>query len=178
MARDFVWCERGQVLLMAPWLVGWLPEDHWVWTMLGAVDAIDVERLCEGYGLGGGGRAGYDPRMMACSCVPIRAGIGPRVGSSEGAGKDGAYKLFCAMRTPDRSTIAEFRRRHAERHRRALVRCWRCVGRPGRCRSGVITIEGTKIKANASIDQSRGYREIVNEIVREAEEIDRREDGL
>ncbi len=43
---------------------------------------------------------------------------------------------------------------------------------------GVITIDGTKIKANASMDQNRSYRELVTEILREAEEIDRREDEL
>ena len=35
---------------------------------------------------------------------------------------------------------------------------------------GVITIDGTKIKANASMDQNRSYREIALEILREAEE--------
>jgi hypothetical protein len=43
---------------------------------------------------------------------------------------------------------------------------------------GVITIDGTKIKANASMDQNRSYREVVTQILREAEEIDRREDEL
>jgi hypothetical protein len=43
---------------------------------------------------------------------------------------------------------------------------------------GVITIDGTKIKANASMDQNRNYRELVTEILREAEEIDQREDEL
>src|SRR6202035_358091 len=43
---------------------------------------------------------------------------------------------------------------------------------------GVITIDGTTIKANASMDQNRSYREIVAEILRQAEDIDRREDEL
>ena len=43
---------------------------------------------------------------------------------------------------------------------------------------GVITIDGTKIKANASMDQNRNYSGLVKEILREAEEADRREDEL
>jgi len=43
---------------------------------------------------------------------------------------------------------------------------------------GVITIDGTKIKANASMDQNRSYRGLVSEILREAEEADQREDEL
>ena len=43
---------------------------------------------------------------------------------------------------------------------------------------GVITIDGTKIKANASMDQNRSYRDLVTQILREAEEIDQAEDRL
>src|SRR5947207_133653 len=48
MARDFVSCERGQVWLMAPSVVEWLPEDHLVWTVLGAVDQMDMSRSYSG----------------------------------------------------------------------------------------------------------------------------------
>ena len=41
---------------------------------------------------------------------------------------------------------------------------------------GVITIDGTKIKANASMDQNRSYSGLVKDILREAEKTDRRED--
>src|SRR5690348_18322433 len=77
MARDFVSCERGQVLLMPPSLVEWLPEDHLVWTVLGAVDQMDLERFYEGYRMGGAGRAPYDPAMMAREQVVAgdRAGV-------------------------------------------------------------------------------------------------------
>ena len=40
------------------------------------------------------------------------------------------------------------------------------------------TIDGTKIKANASMDQNRSYSGLVKDILREAEETDRREDEL
>ena len=56
--------------------------------------------------------------------------------------------------------------------------CWGCVAEAGLVSVGVITIDGTKIKANASMDQNRSYRELVEEILREAEETDRREDEL
>jgi hypothetical protein len=42
----------------------------------------------------------------------------------------------------------------------------------------VITIDGTKIKANASMDQNRTYRDLVTQILREAEEVDQVEDRL
>jgi transposase len=64
MAREFVGCQRGQMLLMPPSLSEWLPEDHLVWTVLGAVEQMDLERFREAYRLGAAGRAPYDPAMM------------------------------------------------------------------------------------------------------------------
>jgi hypothetical protein len=89
-----------------------------------------------------------------------------------------AFKVITSLRTPDHSTIAEFRRRHeadiAELFDDVLGLCREA----GLVWVGVITIDGTKIKANASMDQNRSYRDLVTEILREAEETDRREDEL
>jgi transposase len=65
MALNFVGCDRGQLLLMPPSLVDWLPENHLVWTILGAVDEMDLGRFEDAYRLGGAGRPAYDPAMMA-----------------------------------------------------------------------------------------------------------------
>jgi hypothetical protein len=40
----------------------WPPEDHLVWTVLGAVEQMNLERFAAAYRLGGAGRATYDPR--------------------------------------------------------------------------------------------------------------------
>jgi hypothetical protein len=42
---------------MPPSLLEWLPEDHLVWTVLGAVEVMDLDRFNEAYRLGGAGRA-------------------------------------------------------------------------------------------------------------------------
>ena len=65
MARDFIAVDRGQLLLMPPSLTEWLPEDHLVWTVLGAVEVMDLSRFNERYRLGAAGRPAYDPQMMA-----------------------------------------------------------------------------------------------------------------
>jgi len=40
---------------MPPSLLEWLPEEHLVWTVLGAVDQMDLDRFEESYRLGGNG---------------------------------------------------------------------------------------------------------------------------
>ena len=64
------------------------------------------------------------------------------------------------MRTPDHSTIAEFRRRHEAEIAGLFDDVLGLCREAGLVSVGVITIDGTKIKANASMDQNRSYREI------------------
>jgi hypothetical protein len=82
------------------------------------------------------------------------------------------------MRTPDHSTIAEFRRRHEAEIAELFDDVLGLCKEAGLVSVGVITIDGTKIKANASMDQNRSYRGLIDEILREAEETDRQEDEL
>src|ERR1700759_3212682 len=179
MAREFVGCQRGQMLLMPPSLGEWLPEDHLVWTVLGAVEQMDLDRFVEAYRMGAAGRAPDDPAMMVAVLLYSYArGNRSSRGIERACWEDVAFKVITGMRTPDHSTIAEFRRRHetdiAELFDDVLGLCREA----GLVSVGVVTIDGTKIKANASMDQNRSYRELVTGILREAEETDRQEDEL
>ena len=84
MANHFVGCKRGQLLLIPPSLTEWLRDDHLVWTILGAVGEMDLERFYADYRLGGAGRPVYDPAMLARRyfSTHTRAGAGPRERSS------------------------------------------------------------------------------------------------
>ena len=88
------------------------------------------------------------------------------------------YKLITAQRVPDHSTIAEFRKRHetalAGLFGEVLVLCKEA----GLVKVGVIAVDGTKVAASASNHASRGYEQIVKEILAEADRIDREEDEL
>ncbi len=163
---------------MPPSLGEWLPEDHLVWTVLGAVEVMDLGRFNDRYRLGAAGRAPYDPAMMALLLYAYARGNRSSRGIERACWEDVAFKVITSMRTPDHSTIAEFRRRHesdiAELFDDVLGLCREA----GLVSVGVITIDGTKIKANASMDQNRSYSELVKEILREAEDVDRREDEL
>ncbi|MGP0038764.1 MAG: transposase [Solirubrobacteraceae bacterium] len=158
MARDFVSCERGQLLLMPPSLVEWLPEDHLVWTVLGAVDQMDLCRFRVGYRLGGSGRAPYDPAMLVALLLYAYARGNRSSRRIERAClEDVAYKVITSMRVPDHSTIAEFRRRHESEIAELFDQVLGLCQEAGLVSVGVIMVDGTKIKANASMDQNRSY---------------------
>ena len=164
---------------MPPSLTAWLGEDHLVWTVLGAVDAMDLKRFNERYRLGAAGRAPFDPAMMVALLMYAYArGNRSSRGIERVCWEDVAFKVITGMRTPDHSTIAEFRRRHEAEIAELFDDVLGLCREAGLVSVGVITIDGTKIKANASMDQNRSYSGLVKEILREAEETDRREDEL
>ena len=179
MAKDFIAVDRGQLLLMALSLNEWLPEDHLVWTVLGAVEVMDLGRFNEAYRLGAAGRAAYDPQMMVALLLYsyVRGNRSSR-GIERACQEDVALKVITSMRTPDHSTIAEFRCRHETEIAELFDDVLGICREAGLVSVGVITIDGTKIKANASMDQNRSYSGLVKDILREAEEADQREDEL
>jgi hypothetical protein len=88
MAREFAGVQRGQLLLMPPSLSEWLPEDHLVWTVLGAVDQMDLDRFRRRIGWAAPAARPLTRRCWSRFCsTPTRAGSGPRGRSSGRAGK-------------------------------------------------------------------------------------------
>jgi hypothetical protein len=52
-------------MLLSPDLMDWVPDDHVVWSILGAVEQMDLGALYGAYLGNGQGRAAYEPSMMA-----------------------------------------------------------------------------------------------------------------
>jgi transposase len=179
MAREFVGCDRDQLLLMPPALQEWLPEDHLVWTVLGAVDQMNLDRFERAYRLGAAGRPPFDPRVVvALLLYAYCRGVRSSRAIERACLEDVAFKVITGMRCPDHSTVAEFRRRHQAEIAELFDDVLGVCREAGLVSVGVITIDGSKMKADASMDQNRSYRGLVREILREAEEVDRAEDEL
>ena len=150
-----------------------------MWTVLGAVDQMDLGRFREAYRLGAAGRAPFDPAVMVALLLYAYArGNRSSRGIERACWEDVAFKVITGMRTPDHSTIAEFRRRHEREIEELFDDVLGLCREAGLVSVGAITIDGTKIKADASMDQNRTYRDLVRQILREAEEIDQAEDRL
>jgi Transposase DDE domain/Transposase domain (DUF772) len=92
--------------------------------------------------------------------------------------EDVSYKVITAMRVPDHATIAKFRRRHEKALGEVFTSVLALCEEAGLVEVGVISIDGMKIRANASRGANRSYEKLVADILKEAEETDRWEDGL
>src|SRR6201993_2796098 len=177
MGQNFVGCDRGQVLLLPPSLSEWLPEDHLAWTVLGAVDQMDLAPFYGAYRANGQGRAAYDPaRIVGLLLYAYCIGVRSSRAIERACRQDVAFKVITAMQIPDHSTIAEFRRRHETAIGELFVAVLALCREAGLVKVGEVAIDGTKIRANASKDRNRSYESIVSEILDEAERVDREED--
>ena len=65
MPQNFIACDREQAFLLPPSLLEWVPADHLVWTILGAVAELDLSAIYAVYRRDGHGRPAYEPSMMA-----------------------------------------------------------------------------------------------------------------
>lgn len=179
MPQNFIACDRAQSMLLPPDLLDWVPEDHLVWSILGAVEQMDLSAFYGAYRENGQGRAAYEPSMMVALLLYSYArGNRSSRGIERACREDVTYKLITAMRVPDHSTIAEFRRRHEPALGELFTSVLALCREAGLVEVGVISIDGMKIRANASRGANRTYEKLVADILKEAEETDRWEDGL
>jgi len=177
MAQNFIACDREQELLLPPSLREWLPEDHLVWFVLEAVDAVDLRAFFAGYREDGWGRAAHDPAMMVALLLYAYA-TGDRSSRriERRCHDDVAVRVITANQAPDHTTIARFRQRHERPLGELFGEVLELCAEAGLVRVEVIAVDGTKINANAAVQSNRDYDQIAREILAEAAEADRRED--
>ena len=92
--------------------------------------------------------------------------------------EDVAFRVITANQTPDHATIARFRVRHETAIADLFTGVLGLCAKAGLVKVGVVAIDGTKIAASATHHQNRSYRQIAEEILKEAGEIDAAEDEL
>jgi hypothetical protein len=101
MAPNFIECDREQAFLMPPSLRDWVPEDHLVWTILGAVEKMDLSGFYADYRSDGHGRPAYDPKMMVALLLYAYAkGNRSSRGIERECQEDVAYRVICANHVP------------------------------------------------------------------------------
>jgi len=169
--------NRDQVFLMPPSVADWLPEGHLAWFIVDVVAELDLAGFYAGYREDGRGGAAYDPALMLgvllyAYCVGERSSrrIERRLV------EDVAFRVVAANERPDHTTFARFRRRHEDAIAGLFGQVLGLCVDEGLVESGVVSIDGTKMEANASAWSNRTRRQLAEEILAEAEQVDRAED--
>jgi transposase len=168
---------RSQRLLPPPKLREWLPEDHLAWFVLATTEEMDLSAFYGAYRGDGHGRAAHEPAMVIALLLYayFKGQRSSRVIERECV-EDVAYRVIAANQRPDHTTIARFRQRHEAALADLFGQVLELCAEAGLVKVGLIAIDGTKVRANASQHAARDYEQLAREILAEADAVDREED--
>ena len=165
--------EPDQLLLLAPDVRDWLPERHFAHHVSDLVDGLDLRAFYAPYEGDGRRNAPYEPRMMV---KVLLYGYATGVFSSRGMARkleeDVAFRVLGAGNFPSHRTLCEFRRRHLEEFKGLFVEVVRLARETGLLSFGKLSIDGTKVRANASKRKAMSYGRMRAEERRLEEEIE------
>jgi transposase len=142
--------------LLPPDLRDWIGEDDLVHFIAAAVERVDIGAFKVNWR--GHGKAQYHPRMMLALLIYCYAnGIFSSRRIERATHCDVAVRFIAADTHPDHDTIATFRRENLEAFTIAFHQVLLLAGELGLLRLGMVSIDGTKIDANASKIRSVRY---------------------
>ena len=180
MAHFFREPDRRQRFLLPVDMMDWLPEGdivHVVVDGVGLMDLSDFEATCK---VGRAGQAPFAPAMLLALLIYAYShGVRSSRAVERLCRRDAGYRFIVGDDVPDHSVIARFRQRHAERMKGVFLQVLELCREAGLIRLGLVALDGTKVKANASLDANRTASTIgeqINRVLAEAEATDARED--
>jgi transposase len=177
---NFVSCDRDQQFLMPPSLDEWLPKDHLARFVVEIVDVLDLSGFYARRRADGWGRAAYEPKMMVALLIYAYA-TGTRSSRKIEARliEDVAFRFIAANETPDHATVARFAKDHEDELAHLFDQVLRLAAEVGLVKVGLVALDSTRIKADASQGANHSMdwiRDEVDKILQEARAIDEEED--
>jgi len=189
MSKTYRRYDPEQEFLLPLNIRDWLPEGHLAFFVKDCVDQLDLSAIFEYYERSERGNPPYHPGMMTkallyayCVGMPSSRKIGKAMH------EDVAFRVLGAGNFPDFRTVSEFRRIHLEALKGLFVQVLGMCKEVGLVKLGVVSLDGTKVKANASNEKNRTYAHLskeeeqlyhaVEDLLREAQETDDEEDSI
>ena len=151
--RDY---DRSQRLLLPPDLKDWVADDDLAHFIVEAAERVDMHAFH--VSRTGSGKAQYHPRLMLALLIYCYAsGIFSSRQIERATYRNVSVRFIAANSHPDHDTIAKFRRDNATAIEAAFSQVLLLAGELGLLKVGMVSIDGTKIDANASKIKSLRY---------------------
>jgi transposase len=188
VSKKFLPYEPRQAYLLPPSPLEWLPEGHLARFILDLVTELDLGRIYRHYERELRGKPPHDPRMMVALLL---YGYSTGVTSSRQIEKktyeDIAFRVLSGDTHPDHVSVSEFRRVHLDALAQLFLQVLRLCQKSGLVKLGHVSLDGTKIKANASKHKAMSYERMkeseraleqkVKALLEQARQADAREDA-
>lgn len=148
--------DRNTDFLLPPSVQEWLPEAHLARYVVDVVEQLDLSAIERAYA--GRGSDAYHPATLLALLI---YGYATGTFSSrkiERATYDSlAFRFIACNRHPDHDTLASFRKRFGGEFEAAFVQVLQVARENQLSRFGTVSLDGTKIHANASRHSALSY---------------------
>ena len=174
MGQNFFSDTVNQTLLFPPSLHDWLPEGHLARFLVDVVSTLDLSAIYASYAeKDGRGQAAYAPEMMVRLLLyGYATGVYSSRKIQTRTWEDVAFRFLAGDQHPDHATLAEFRKRHLEALSGLFTQALLLCSEAGLVKLGHVSIDGTKIKANASKHKAMSYKRMTESEARLKAEIE------
>jgi transposase len=188
MGKTYRSWDPDQVYLLPPSAQDWLPEGDLVYFVVDVVRDLDLKAIRLKYESGDGrGFPPFHPRMMVTLLLySYTQGVFSSRRIMKRCQRDAAYRVIVHDDVPDFRTISDFRKLHLSELEGLFLQVVRLCQKAGLVKLGHVSIDGTKIKANASRHKAMSYgrmkeeekrlRQEIRELLSRAEATDMEED--
>ena len=167
MSTTFRPYQPDQLLLLSPDLQEWLPSGHLAHHISDLVDSLELGAFYAPYEGDGRRNSPYEPSMMVKVLIYAYAtGVFSSRAIARKLEEDVAFRVLAAGNFPQHRTICEFRRRHLEDFERVFVEVVRVAREMEVVRFGTLSVDGTKVRANASKRKAMSYGRMLTEEAR------------
>jgi transposase len=156
MSTKFVQCDRATLYLLPPSVQDWLPEGHLARFVVEVVERLDLRSLKASYT--GCGSKPYNPEMLlALLFYGYATGVFSSRKLERSTFDSVAFRYIAANRHPDHDTIATFRRRFLPQLGDLFSQILLIAQQMKVLQLGRVSLDGSKIKANASRHKALSY---------------------
>jgi transposase/IS5 family transposase len=182
--------DPDQVYLFPPAMRDWLEQDHLVYRLLDVMEAIDIRPVSHSiHAKDARGTRPYDPRMMlALLLYSYMNGVysSRQIAAATHSRID--FRVLTGDQHPFHTVVNEFRLRHLAALPGLFVQVLKLCDRAGLVKLEHVSLDGSKVDANASKHKAMSHGRMESEIERlegeiqgllfKAEAIDHEEDEL
>lgn len=156
MKQKFVEVDRETPYLLPPSVQDWLPTGHLARFIVDTVEQLDLRSLKASYA--GRGSQPYNPEMLvALLFYGYATGVFSSRQLERSTYDSVAFRFIAANSHPDHDTIATFRRRFLPQLDKLFVQILLIAHQVKVLKLGSVSLDGSKIKANASKHKALSY---------------------
>lgn len=172
MADRFVPFDRSTPHLLPPSIEDYVPEDHLARFVVDLVEQLDLSAITGRYGGRGGSEAWHPAMLVALLLYGYATGTFSSRKLERATYESVVYQFICAGQHPDHDSICAFRKRFLTELQALFVQVLVIAREMGVLKLGTVSLDGTKIKANASKHKALSWKyalELQAQLEREVE---------